>query len=66
MTDVNDLKRPGSYDFLREAAVELTRALKDCIRLFENADKQPSHQSVICTGDRREMWDEIANKYGVE
>jgi hypothetical protein len=44
----------------------LSRALKDCISLFDEADKAPDHKSLICTEDRREMWLEVLKKYGVK
>jgi len=46
------------------AIFELSRALKDCIQLFIDADNAPDHKSLICTGDRREMWEEVLKKYG--
>jgi hypothetical protein len=42
----------------------LSAALQDCINLFNDADKSPDHKSLICTGDRREMWEEVLRRHG--
>lgn len=47
-----------------ERIMALSTALRDCINLFLDADNQPEHKSLICTGDRREMWEEVLRKHG--
>ena len=42
----------------------LSAALQDCINLFNEADNAPNHKSLICTEDRREMWQEILRRHG--
>lgn len=44
---------------INENYPKLLAALGDCINLFNDSDKSPDHKSLICTGDRREMWDRV-------
>jgi hypothetical protein len=42
----------------------LSTCLRDVIALFDQADKSPDDKSPICTGDRREMWEQVLKRYG--
>ncbi len=52
-------KRIGS---VRIAA--LSDALQDCINLFNDADRKQDHKSLICTKERREMWQQVLTHHG--
>jgi hypothetical protein len=42
----------------------LSAALQDCINLFNDADERPDHTSLVCTKERREMWQHVLTVHG--
>lgn len=49
----------------QERLAALSACLRDVITLFDQADKSPAEGGgPICTGDRREMWEEVLKRYG--
>ena len=42
----------------------LSAALQDCINLFNDADARPDHKSLVCTKERREMWQHMLTTHG--